>query len=57
MAREHLLDLFGTVIAGKIRDRPTWHQMPGKHYRGKHPRISGQPAGSKLFKQFYQKTI
>lgn len=51
VSKELLLSLFGAAIGNKILEKPTRHQLPGKHYRGKHSR-GANPAGSKLWRKF-----
>lgn len=66
--RTDLLEIFGRAFMAKFREKPTRHQLPGKHHGGHHARIElakvegmkddsiacryEHPAGTKLVRRF-----
>ena len=64
MALRDLLNMFAIVFQGKLRERPTRHQLPGKHggyhkaCKRKGHRGSGgerNPGGTKLVRRFIRR--
>lgn len=50
-----LNELFGRALVAKLRERPTRHQMPGKHKRRAACCEYHHPAGTKLVRRFIRR--